>query len=68
MGGEAPGGPAVLRVRLPRRASVRVLRDGAPLLEREAAELDLELGPGVHRVEARIGGRMWLISNQIHLR
>jgi hypothetical protein len=30
-------------------------------------DLDLEAG-GVYRVEARIDGRLWLLSNPVHLR
>jgi PHP domain len=69
MGAEAPAGRAVLRVRLPRSADVRVLRDGAPLQERRAAAVDLDIeARGVYRVEARIDGRLWLLSNPVHLR
>jgi hypothetical protein len=69
MGGEAPAGPAVLHVRLPRRAEVRVLRDGVPIAQAQAAALDVEIAErGVHRVEARIDGRLWLLSNPVHLR
>jgi hypothetical protein len=69
MGGEAPGGRAVLRVRLPRGADVLVLRGGAPIHRAHAAKLDVDVeGAGVYRVEARLDGRLWLLSNPIHLR
>jgi PHP domain len=69
MGAEAPAGRAVLRARLPRTADVRVVRDGAPLHEVRAAALDLDIeARGVYRVEARIDGRLWLLSNPVHLR
>lgn len=69
MGGEAPAGPAVLRVRLPQAADLMVLRDGVPLRHARTAALDLDLGaPGVYRLEARIEGRLWLLSNPVHLR
>jgi hypothetical protein len=69
MGAEAPAGRAVLRVRLPRPAHVRLLRDGAPLREAHSAALDLDIeARGVYRAEARIDGRLWLLSNPIHLR
>ena len=69
MGAEAPAGPAVLRVRLPRPADVLVLRDGMPVQRARAAALDADVErPGVYRVEARIDGRLWLLSNPIHLR
>lgn len=69
MGGEMDAGPAVLRVRLPRAAQVTLVRDGARLDERDAASLDFDVAdPGVYRVEARIDGRAWLLSNPVHLR
>jgi hypothetical protein len=69
MGGEAPAGPAVLRARLPQAADVLVLRDGAPMQQAHAAALDADIDrAGVYRVEARIDGRLWLLSNPIHLR
>jgi hypothetical protein len=69
MGGEAPAGPAVLRARLPRAADVVVVRDGAPMQRAHAAALDLDIDrAGVYRVEARIDGRVWLLSNPIYLR
>lgn len=69
MGGEAAGGAAVLRLVLPRRADVRVISDGAPAREVRTDELELRVaGAGVHRVEVRIDGRLWLLSNPVHLR
>jgi hypothetical protein len=69
MGGEAPAGPAALRARLPRAADVVVIRDGAPMRQAHAAALDADIDrAGVYRVEARIDGRLWLLSNPIHLR
>ena len=69
MGAEAPSGPCLLRARLPRAADLTVVRDGAPWRRSHAAALDLEIGArGVYRVEARIGGRLWLLSNPVHLR
>jgi hypothetical protein len=69
MGAEAPAGRAVLRVRLPNVADVGVLRDGSPFHQARAAALDLDIeAPGVYRVEARIDGRLWLLSNPVHLR
>jgi len=70
MGGEAPARDGVLRLRLPASADVRVIRDGLPWWHGSAvehADVDLQ-GPGVHRVEARIGDRLWLLSNPVHLR
>jgi hypothetical protein len=69
MGGEAPVARSILRVRLPRDAEITVVRDGAALHQESGAAVDLEIdGPGVYRVEARVGGRIWLLSNPIHLR
>jgi PHP domain-containing protein len=69
MGAEAPAGRSVLRVRLPREADVRVLRDGAPVHEARGPALDVDVGePGRYRVEARIDGRVWLLSNPVYLR
>jgi len=69
MGSEMPAGQAALRVRLPARAEVRLLRDGRPVKEAHTAKLDLPVAdPGAYRVEARIDGRLWLLSNPIHLR
>jgi hypothetical protein len=69
IGGEGEWDGAVLRLRLPRPARVTVLRDGEPVHESEADSLDLDLDrPGAHRVEARIDGRVWLLSNPVHLR
>jgi len=69
MGGEAPAGRAVLRVRLPRAADVRLVRDGVTFHGGRGAALDVEIeGRGVYRAEARIDGRLWLLSNPVHLR
>jgi hypothetical protein len=69
MGGEAPRGPAILHVRLPRVADMVALCDGAPIHAARDAALDVRIeGRGVYRVEARIDGRLWLLSNPVHLR
>jgi len=69
MGAEAPAGPTQLRIRLPERAEIDVLRDSTLVHQAREAELDLSLElAGVYRVEARIDGRLWLLSNPIHLR
>jgi hypothetical protein len=69
MGGEAPAGPATLRVRLPRVADVRVVQGGVPIGEFRAASLDVDVEQvGAYRVEARIEGRLWLLSNPVYLR
>jgi PHP domain len=69
MGGEGPAARYVLRVRLPWEGELRVSRDGAPVKQARARDIDLPIeGPGAYRVEVRIDGRMWLLSNPIHLR
>jgi hypothetical protein len=69
MGAEAPFAPCLLHARLPRAAELTVVRDGAPWRRAHAAALDLEIQTrGVYRLEARIDGRLWLLSNPVHLR
>jgi hypothetical protein len=69
MGGETHAGEAMLRLRLPGPAKVRVLRDGRAIEERRSANLDLAIAErGAYRVEARIDGRVFLLSNPVHLR
>jgi hypothetical protein len=68
MGAEVPAGRAVLRVRLPTAAQLTVYRNGVPVWRADTAALDVDVERGVHRVEARIGGRLWLLSNPVHLR
>lgn len=68
MGTEAPAGRAVLRVRLPREADMRVIRDGSPVHEVRGAALDFDVyQAGRYRMEARIDGRAWLLSNPVYL-
>jgi hypothetical protein len=69
MGAEVAAGAWSLHVRLPRAADVRVLRDGAVVAQAAGDTLEVPVSQaGVMRVEARIGGRLWLLSNPIHLR
>jgi hypothetical protein len=69
MGAEGAVAPSVLRLRLPRPAEVSVIRDGEPVHAECADRLDLEISqPGAYRVEARVDGRFWLLSNPVHLR
>ena len=69
MGSETTTRPE-LRVRVPRPADLRLLRDGAVVASAgDAAELDFQPdAPGAYRVEARIGGRLWIVSNPVYLR
>jgi hypothetical protein len=69
MGGETAAAPHLLRVRLPQPAALKVCRDGNLIHETRSATLDLDIGAsGAYRIEARIDGRFWLLSNPIHLR
>jgi hypothetical protein len=69
MGGECRAHPAILRLRLPRDADIQLLRDGSPWHAARGSRVDVDIEiPGGYRVEARIGGRLWLLSNPIHLR
>jgi hypothetical protein len=65
--GSAPFG--ALHTRLPRRARIRIVRDGAVFHQADADEVDLELdGPGVYRLEADLDDRAWILSNPVYLR
>jgi hypothetical protein len=70
MGAEAAFGGQALHVRLPRPAEIRLLRGGEQVAAVvDAAELDHEpRAAGAYRVEARLGGRTWILSNPIYLR
>jgi hypothetical protein len=75
MGDEAAAASArSFSVTLPKRARVRLLRDGQQVAAADAAtELHHEAeGPGVYRVEAYLHAagreRTWIISNPIYLR
>ena len=57
---------AGVHVRVPRPAELRLLRDGEEVARAEGAELDhAPDAPGSHRVEARLGGRLWILSNPL---
>jgi hypothetical protein len=69
MGAEAPFSSQTLHARLPRTGELRLLRDGAVIAAVDAAQLDHETAQaGVYRVEARLRGRTWIVSNPIYLR
>jgi hypothetical protein len=69
MGAECRAAPVILGLRLPRAADITVRRDGAGWHAAHGARLDLDVeAAGVYRVEARIAGRLWLLSNPIHVR
>jgi hypothetical protein len=55
-----------VRVRVPRPADLRLLCDGEEVARVTSAELDHALdAPGSYRVEARLGGRVWILSNPL---
>jgi hypothetical protein len=69
MGAEAEFGGQALHVRLPRPAAIRLLRDGVEVAAAEGAALDHEpRTAGAYRVEVRLAGRTWILSNPIYLR
>ena len=69
MGAEGVAAPSTLRLRLPHEADVHFLRDGEPFHEAHGRNHDVRIeAPGGYRVEARIDGRLWLLSNPVHLR
>ena len=69
MGEEAAAGAWKLEVRTPQRADLRLVRDGAGVADVSGSTLTLDAdGPGVFRVEARLGERTWILSNPIYLR
>jgi hypothetical protein len=58
-----------VHARVPRPASLRLLRDGAEVTRLEsAASLDHAAAePGSYRAEARLGGRVWILSNPVRV-
>jgi hypothetical protein len=69
MGSEAAFEGQSLHVRLPRPASVRLLRDGVVVESADGAAFDFSTrAAGVYRVEALLGGRTWVLSNPVYLR
>ncbi len=73
MGAEAAAGSWRLHARLPRPASVTLLRDGEPIARELGPELSAAVEhAGAYRVEARLEAfgreRTWIMSNPIYLR
>lgn len=67
--GATVGSEAVLKVRSPRPASLRLLRDGEVLQAQDGLELRFAgPGPGVYRVEVWLDGRPWIFSSSIKVR
>jgi hypothetical protein len=58
----------VLRARTPRPAELRLVRDGHEVARAAAAELDHAVDEaGSYRVEARLDGRVWILSNPVRM-
>ena len=73
MGSRVDPGRWTLRGVTPRRARLRLLRDGVPLHEAEGERLEHPVEErGCYRLEARLPDderqRLWLISNPVYLR
>ncbi|HEX6461089.1 MAG TPA: hypothetical protein VF032_19390, partial [Thermoleophilaceae bacterium] len=69
MGGEAQFASQTLVATLPRPAHLRLVRNGELIAERDGSEIEHEAAePGVYRVEARLNGRTWILSNPVYLR
>ena len=73
MGEEARAAGQTLRVRTPRAAKLRLVRDGKMVASAEGQALEHTAdGPGVYRAEARLDAfgaeRTWILSNPIYLR
>lgn len=70
MGAEVAAGRAMACIDLPRTADLRVMRDGAPVIELPGVSQSVvEIAePGAYRMEAYIHGRLWLLSNPIYMR
>ena len=71
MGDEAAfdEGPWTIEARVPRTATLTLLGDGQPVATTAGERLEHQArSPGVYRVEARIDGRLWILSNPVYLR
>ena len=72
MGAQVDPGRWVLRATAPRRARLRLLRDGVPVHAAEGLRLEHAVaGEGCYRVEARLAEdpreRLWLVSNPVYV-
>jgi len=54
-----------VHARVPRPADLRLIRDGKEAVRVTGAELDHPHEDGVHRLEARLGERVWILSNPL---
>ena len=54
---------------VPRPAELRLFCDGTQVASARGTELSHRVErPGVHRLEAHLGGRTWILSNPVYLR
>ncbi len=57
-----------LRVFVPKKGRIHLLKDGELLTEKEGTFLEIQPpGPGVYRVEVYRGNRLWILSNPIYV-
>jgi hypothetical protein len=56
-----------VHARVPRLAELVLLCDGVAVERTEADALDHPGGPGAFRVEARLAGKTWIVSNRVGL-
>jgi PHP domain len=57
-----------VHARLPRPADLRLLRDGEEVARTHGAELDHAVDrSATHRMEARLDGRVWILSNPLRV-
>lgn len=69
MGAEASWHRQTLHAVTPHPAELTLLRDGEPCARAAGGRLAHRTDtPGVYRVEARLDGRRWIVSNPIYLR
>lgn len=69
MGEEAPAGAHRLYAECPIEADLSLLRNGLVQESRTDDHLDAEVDErGVYRIEGRIDGALWILSNPIYLR
>jgi hypothetical protein len=58
----------MLKVELPRRATIKLIRDGREVIKTDSKRLEFGVSaPGLYRVEAWSGKRGWIFSNHIRI-
>jgi hypothetical protein len=69
MGEEGPAATYTLSAELPTEAELTLLHDGRVIATCTDDHLSSEVAePGVYRLEARVDGAVWILSNPIYLR